>query len=52
VDTVPRGLETGADDYVVKPLFDARADGPGAPQLRRVRLRPSGGRSSYADINA
>jgi len=51
VDTV-RGLERGADDYVVKTLFDAEL-------MARVRiaaapraLRSSGGRSAMRALSA
>ncbi|WP_323802430.1 phosphate regulon transcriptional regulator PhoB [Sulfitobacter litoralis] len=49
VDTV-RGLETGADDYVVKPYSMRELMARVRTQLRRVRPASSGAALSYADI--
>ena len=49
VDTV-RGLETGADDYVVKPYSMRELMARVRTQLRRVRPASSGASLSYADI--
>ena len=49
VDTV-RGLETGADDYVVKPYSMRELMARVRTQLRRVRPASSGSALSYADI--
>ena len=37
-----RGLDAGADDYVVKPFSPTRAPGPGARPAPQVRGRPRG----------
>ena len=49
VDTV-RGLETGADDYAVKPYSMRELMARVRTQLRRVRPASSGASLSYADI--
>ena len=49
VDTV-RGLETGADDYIVKPYSMRELMARVRTQLRRVRPASSGAALSYADI--
>ncbi|MFV0410437.1 MAG: phosphate regulon transcriptional regulator PhoB [Paracoccus sp. (in: a-proteobacteria)] len=49
VDRV-RGLETGADDYVVKPYSLAELLARVRAQLRRVRPSAVGGRLSHEDI--
>jgi len=49
VDTV-RGLETGADDYIVKPYSMRELMARVRTQLRRVRPASSGASLSYADI--
>lgn len=49
VDTV-RGLETGADDYVVKPYSMRELMARVRTQVRRVRPASSGAALSYADI--
>ena len=49
VDTV-RGLETGADDYVVKPYSMRELMARVRTQLRRVRPASSGAALSYDDI--
>lgn len=49
VDTV-RGLETGADDYVVKPYSMKELMARVRTQLRRVRPAASGAALSYDDI--
>ncbi|MGR3615613.1 MAG: phosphate regulon transcriptional regulator PhoB [Paracoccaceae bacterium] len=49
VDKV-RGLETGADDYVVKPYSLAELMARVRTQLRRVRPSSIGGRLEYEDI--
>ena len=49
VDTV-RGLETGADDYVVKPYSMRELMARVRTQLRRVRPASSGASLRYADI--
>ena len=49
VDTV-RGLETGADDYVVKPYSMRELMARVRTQLRRVRPASSGAALSYAGI--
>ena len=49
VDTV-RGLETGADDYVVKPYSMRELMARVRTQLRSVRPASSGAALSYADI--
>jgi len=45
-----RGLETGADDYVVKPYSVAELLARVRGQLRRVRAAAVGARLEYADI--
>lgn len=50
VDTV-RGLETGADDYVVKPYSMRELMARVRTQLRRVRPATSGAALNYDDIN-
>ena len=49
VDAV-RGLETGADDYVVKPYSMRELMARVKTQLRRVRPAATGGQLSYQDI--
>lgn len=49
VDTV-RGLETGADDYIVKPYSMRELMARVRTQLRRVRPSSTGGQLSFADI--
>jgi two-component system phosphate regulon response regulator PhoB len=50
VDTV-RGLETGADDYVVKPYSMRELMARVRTQLRRVRPATTGSALNYDDIN-
>jgi two-component system phosphate regulon response regulator PhoB len=50
VDTV-RGLETGADDYVVKPYSMRELMARVRTQLRRVRPTTTGSALNYDDIN-
>lgn len=49
VDTV-RGLETGADDYVIKPYSMRELMARVRTQLRRVRPAATGGQLSFGDI--
>lgn len=49
VDTV-RGLETGADDYIVKPYSMRELMARVRTQLRRVRPATTGGQLCFADI--
>jgi two-component system phosphate regulon response regulator PhoB len=49
VDTV-RGLETGADDYVVKPYSVKELMARARTQLRRTRLAVAGGELIFEDI--
>src|SRR3546814_4177442 len=45
-----RGLETGADDYITKPLSPRELAARVSAVLRRVRPALAGGSLSYADI--